>query len=1173
MSALRSHGSTGLKARRCAGGRAQPLPGRQLRRPQPRHRQLRRLSLTLLLAALALLALGAGPVLADAPWWSATSEVLPAHLAPGSEGQIIVQLSNLGDVPASGATTPITLTDKLPEGLTATAVSGLIKNETATICPHTQPPPEPITCTFAGVLNPYEQLSVTIKVKVEEPPETLRSLPNEVTVEGGGGPRSSSTQPIDIDGEPASFGIQDYELGPFNDDGTPATQAGAHPFQLTTSLIMNQTSLREPIALPRDLRFNLPPGLVGDPNAAAQCPMTNFSAILNEANLCPPSSVVGVATVVAFEPINHLVSKTVPVFNLVPAQGEPARFGFEVIGRIPIVIDTSVRTGKDYGVSVNVNNATQTAGLLSSQVTLWGNPGDPRHNSSRGWECVAGGVYSGAVKKPCPPTSAEPESAFLTLPTSCAQNPATEPILSSTEADSWADPGTFLGAEYAWINFSGQPLGFEGCAQLPFSPEIDVTPEEHSASTPTGLEVKVKVPQQTTLEVGGLAEADVRDTTVTLPQGVELSPAAANGLEACSEAQIGFQGLNEATQTDEFTAQKPSCPEASKVGSVRIKTPLLSHELEGSVYLASPAPNGEGGQNPFNSLVSLYLVAEDPISGVLVKLAGEGQINEGTLQLSTTFKNAPQVPFEELALKLFGGPRASLATPATCGDYATEASFTPWSGTGEVNLSSPPEDFAISSGVGGGPCPSALGFSPSITAGSQSSQAGAFTSFALELSRPDGQQALKGLSLHLPGGIAAMLSSVTLCSEAQANSNSCPPASEVGKATAIAGLGPEPYVEGGGKVFITGPYGGAPFGLEILTPAVAGPFNLGYVTVRSTIQVDPHNAAITINTPSLPTELRGIPLQLKRVLVSVDRPNFEFNPTNCNPLQIEGTASGDQGGVQGVSAHFQATNCSALPFKPSFSAFTKGQTSKANGASLTVKVASSAGQANIAKVALILPKILPSRLSTIQKACLAATFEANPASCPEGSNIGQAIVHTPVLKSPLQGPAYLVSHGGAAWPDVEFVLQGEGITLILDGQTQIKGGVTSSTFNAVPDAPVSSFETVLPQGPHSALTTDLPLSAKYSLCAQKLVVPTTLTGQNGAVITQQTKVKVEGCGAVKATKAKKLTRAQKLKRALASCRKRFKHSKARRRSCERKARKLYGPKKGKGKGAHKKAKR
>ncbi len=1152
---------------------------------QSRSADSRRRAGSLLVAAFAvvlLLAAHASMASASGPWWRVGSEVLPSNLSPGTEGRLIVTIANLGDAPINGATTPVQVTDELPAGLVATAMSGQQRNGSEVKCPSGEPPVPPLTCTYTGVLYPYEELAITVRVKVNEPPGTVTSLSNEVHLEGGGAPAVSTAQRVPISDEPVSFGVHNLEVTPTNEDGSPATQAGSHPFQLTTSLVTNQTGERQPVALPKDLRFNLPPGLIGNPTAVAQCSEANFSTDAKfgansgaEANLCQPSSVIGAATVIAYEPLSSIVTKTVPIFNLVPARGEPARFGFEVLGKIPIVIDTSVRTGKDYGVVATVKNATQVAGLLSSQVTLWGDPGDARHNSSRGWECIDGGFYANQVKKSCPATSAESENPFLTLPTSCAQDPATEPVVSSMEADSWAQPGTFLGAEYAWIGSEGAPLGFQGCSQLPFNPEIDVSPEEHAASTPTGLEVKVKVPQQSTLSADGLAEADVRDTTVTLPQGVELSPSAANGLEACSEAQIGYLGLNSQTQTDEFTDQAPSCPDAAKVGTVHITTPLLSHELEGSVYLATPAPNGEAAQNPFNSLVSLYLVAEDPVSGVLVKLAGEGQLNEGTLQIKTTFKNAPQVPFEELSLKLFGGPRASLATPSSCGSYQSQASLTPWSGTGEVNLGSPAEDFTISSGVAGTACPQGLAFSPSLSAGSGSSQGGAFTNFALELSRPDGQQALKGLSLHLPGGIAAMLSSVTLCSEAQANSNSCPPASEVGKATAIAGLGPEPYVEGGGKVFITGPYGGAPFGLEILTPAVAGPFNLGYVTVRSTIQVDPHNASITIRTPSLPTELRGIPLQLKRVLVSVDRPNFEFNPTNCDPKLIEATASGDQGGVQNLTSHFQSTGCDALPFKPTFTASTKGQTSKANGASLTVKVGSTQGQANIGKAALILPKILPSRLSTIQKACLAATFEANPASCPEGSNIGSATVHTPVLKSALQGPAYLVSHGGAAWPDVEFVLQGEGITLILDGQTQIKGGVTSSTFNAVPDAPVSSFETVLPQGPHSALTTDLPLSAKYSLCGQKLVVPTTLTGQNGARIEQQTKVAIEGCGAVKATKAKKLTRAQKLKRALASCRKRFKYSKGRRAACEAKARKLYGPKKHKrkGKGARGKAHR
>ena len=582
----------------------------------------------------------------------------------------------------------------------------------------------------------------------------------------------------------------------------------------------------------------------------------------------------------------------------------------------------------------------------------------------------------------------------------------------------------------------------------------------------------------------------------------------------------------------------------------------MTHELEGAAYLAAPAPNGETGENPFNSLVALYIVAEDPASGVLVKLAGEGHLDEGTLRLSTTFRNAPQVPFEDLRLDLFGGPRASVTTPPVCGSYATQASFTPWSGTGTVNVESPAGEFAITAGVGAAGCPAnPLPFSPGFAAQSENVQAGAFTSFALEVSRPDGDQDLAGVTVQLPPGIAAMLSSATPCTEAQANADACPPQSEVGQATAVSGLGPEPFTVAGGRVFITGPYQGAPFGLEIVTPAVAGPFNLGEVVVRSSIYVNPSTAAITILTPSLPTQLKGIPLQLDRVLVSVNRPGFEFNPTNCEPKRIEGTLAGAQGASASVSSPFQVANCASLPFHPTLTATTEGRASKADGASLDVKVTSTPGQANIAKTVLTIPGALPARLTTIQKACVAAVFEANPSSCPEGSVIGQAIVHTPVLKSPLTGPAYLVSHGGAAWPDVEFVLQGEAITLILDGQTAIKNGITTSTFNTVPDAPVSSFEAILPQGPHSALTANLPAAANYDLCGSNLTIPAVITAQNATVITQATKVTVLGCATVK--DSKRLTRAQKLAAALHACRKKHEHSHHRRVRCEQQARKRY----------------
>jgi hypothetical protein len=1126
--------------------------------------------LTLLAAVLLLVVVDVAPACAAAPWWHLGGEVVPSNLPPEGHGQIAVVASNLGDEPVNGSKEPVTITDRLSAGLIATGTETILIGGVPVECSITTL----ITCKFAGVLNPYERIAVPVNVEVDEPQGTVTSLSQQVTVEGGGAAAVSASFPVNVSELPPSFGVATYELGPFDEDGSPATQAGSHPFELTTTLALDQTAERQPVALPKDLSFRLPAGLIGNPTAVAQCTMANFFALVLETNLCGPSSVVGVATVVVNEPLTGIFPKTVPVFNLVPSQGEPARFGFEVLGKVPVVIDTSVQTGKDYAVVASVKDATQTAGLLSAQVTLWGVPGDPRHNDARGWECVAGGAFARQIGKPCPAGSAEPEDPLLTLPTSCAQNPSAEPVLSNVEADSWAEPERFLGSEYQWMIGTGQPLGFEGCALLPFNPEIEAAAEEHSAATPTGLEVTVKVPQKTTLEAGGLAEADVRNTTVTLPEGVELSPGAANGLEACSEEQIGYVGLNQLTQTQEFTPARASCPEASKVGLVHIKTPLLSHELEGAAYLASPAPNGEAGRNPFGSLVALYIVAEDPVSGVLVKLAGEGELNEGTLRVSTTFTNTPQVPFEDLKIELFGGPKASVSTPAHCGSYGAEAAFTPWSGTGTVDLASPAKEFEVVSGAGGGGCPSSLlGFSPGFDAQSTTADAGAFTDFRLELTRPDGDQALSAVSMHLPPGNAALLSSVVLCEEPQAGKDECPAASEVGQATAVAGLGSEPYVESGGRVFITGPYGGAPFGLEVVTPAVAGPFNLGTVTVRSKLFVDPENASVTIVSDPLPTQLRGIPLQLKRVLVSVDRPNFEFNPTNCAPMSIQGTVSGSEGASANVSSPFQVGDCAGLPFAPKLTAVAGGRGSKADGTSLAVKVESGGVgpggvvQAGIAKVDLQLPLALSSRLPTLQKACTAAVFNANPASCDEDSVIGSATIHTPVLKSPLTGPAYLVARG-SEFPDVEFVLQGEGITLVLDGKTDIKHGVTYSRFESTPDAPFTVFETVLPAGPHSVLTPNVPEREDFSLCKASLEMPTEITGQNGAVINQTTKIAISGCNGVLPSKTAKPTRAQLLVKALKACRKDRKKSK--RLACETQARKRYAAKTtAHRKGAHK----
>ncbi len=1127
--------------------------------------------LLVLLACMAALVLAspAGARAQGSPWWQIGSEVSPTNLPPGETGVIRITLSDLGAGEVNGEASPVSVTDTLPSGLTAVSASGGSRRPTVPPRPPVSCTPLPatvITCTYKARLNSYEQLGIAIKVNVEESPGTVTALPNRVSVEGGGATGASSAiQELTINGARTPFGVQSYELEPFSEQGAAVTQAGAHPFQLTTGLALNQVGMPipTPVALAKDVRVTLPPGLVGNPTAVAHCAMVDFAAIVEETNLCPPSSVVGVATVTAYEPLSGLLTKTVPVFNVEPGYGEPARLGFEVFGLVEVVIDTSVLNDEGYEVQASVNDITEAAALLSSQVTLWGVPGAQTHDNARGWECVAGGEYRKQIEgePSCPGTSVESEVPFLTLPTSC---PVEGSLDSRAEVSSWAQPLTPVRLPYIWSGPLQEPLELSGCGALPFAPVLQALPGTSEASSPTGLDVSVRMPDSGLVDPQGSAEADLENTAVTLPEGVQLNPSAANGRLACTEAQVGYERTSPDTGMQHFATGASSCPEASKVGVVHIKTPLLSGELEGALYLAQPAPNAEPGQNPFDSLVALYLVAEDKQAGVLVKLAGKGELNESTGQITTSFPETPQLPFEELKLETFGGQRASVSTPARCGSYRASTVFDAWSGAVAEPASAP---FEITSGAGGGPCPSGpLAFSPSFVAQSANTQAGAFTPFELEIARPDGQQALSGVTVSLPPGIAALLSQVTPCQEPPPGVEwDCGEGSKIGRSTAESGLGSEP-VSLPGEVFLTTGYDGAPFGLLVRTRAKAGPFDLGYVNVRSRINVNPETAAVTITTDPGPhgdaliTMLKGIPVQLKRLLVTVDRPDFEFNPTSCEPMSIQGSLSGSEGATAGVSSRFQVGGCQNLPFHPTLTATVGGHASKADGTGFDVKIASQGlGVANIRKVELQIPAQLPSRQSTLNQACLATTFQANPASCPEGSVIGYATVHTPVLKSALSGPAYLVSYGNAKFPDVEFVLQGEGVTLVLDGHTDIKNGVTYSKFETAPDAPFTSFETSLPAGPHGILTAYASEKEPYELCGTKLSMPTTIVAQDGATIQQNTSVTPTGCNGVLAKKTTKPTRAQQLAKALAACRKRYRHSKPRRTACEKTARKRYAP--------------
>jgi hypothetical protein len=1117
-----------------------------------------------------------------------------------ADGVIVVTAVNLGDENANPAIQPVTITDKLPPGLEAVGIEGAVDEnflQAGTQRARLECSLKELSCTFTGkpgnlvppqkletyppLVPPYEAIQVKIRVNTTG---AKTGAVNEARVTGGGAPAATASEALTVNDSPVPFGASTYEMTPEAAGGGADTQAGSHPFQLTTTIGLNSaTEGAKPAALAKDLYFDLPPGLIGNPTPFPTCKLADFLI-----EKCPLDTVVGVARptinlgLAAYTGYGGRIQTTfhAALYNLEPAVGEPARFGF-IIEREPVLLNTAVRTGGDYGVTVTVRNITQAIEFLSSEVTFWGVPGDERHNDARGEECLEHLKQVGRGhpnRGECPGFSESNPPPLLSMPTSC-----TGPLHTTVQGDSWAEPQHL----YEPLASTVAMAAMDGCDRLQFVPEIKVSPDSQQASKPTGLTVDVHVPQEGQLNPEGLAQSNVKNIVVTLPDGVTLNPSAADGLSSCSEAQIGYGGSKElepvsqpGVKTLTFTPKVPGsigasepldpgvnfCPNASKIAEASITTPLLpkGDPVKGFVYLASPQNfNVFPQENPFSKHVAMYIVAEDPVSGSLVKLPGRVELGgeegvEGLApgQIRATFEDNPQLAFEDAELHFFGGERAPLASPNHCGTYTTNATFTPWSGGEAVNSQS---SFQITSGPNGAPCPgAALPFKATLASGTTNNNAGSYTSLDTTMSREDGQQSIQSVTLHYPAGVSGLLSGVKLCGEAEANAGTCGPESQIGETIVSVGVGGDPFTVTGGKAYITGPYEGAPFGLSITNPAKAGPFDLQQgrpVVVRAKIEVNPITAALTITTdPSgahaIPTIIEGFPLQIQHVNVLVNRPGFTFNPTNCTPTAVTGQINSAEGASSPVSVPFQVTNCAVLKFAPKFAVSTAGKTSRANGASLTVKLAYPkapfGSQANIKSVKVDLPKQLPSRLTTLQKACTAAQFEANPAGCPSASIVGHATAITPLIPVPLIGPAYFVSYGGAKFPELVIVLQGYGVTLDLHGETFIsKAGITSSTFKTVPDAPVGSFELTLPEGKYSAL------AANGNLCKSKLAMPTSFVAQNGAVIKQSTPIGVTGCA-----KTKTLTRAQKLARALNAC---HKKPKSKRPACQKQAHKKYPP--------------
>ncbi|HEV3095324.1 MAG TPA: hypothetical protein VGY30_12550 [Solirubrobacteraceae bacterium] len=1070
---------------------------------------------------------------------------------PNHTEHLVVQVSNDRHALTEGI---YTIKATLPQGLTPIAANPLFFG--GTLC-KISTLARTIECssTYPRGYGSSNFTTFTVRASTELGPRVVH-----FQISGGSAVIAESLKVVNIQPAPAEPGFESFDGLIANANGQQFTQAGGHPYDVITTFEVNtHTDPTQPLpssvrpasqdAIPvepmKDTFVNLPPGLLGNINAIGKCTaeqLTFRPAVLVSVTTCPPSSQVGTVTLTWNQ--GGLTYGPVPLFNMVPPIGSPARFGFIVLGS-PVFLDASLRYNSDYGITLAGRDIIEALPVAGFESHFWGVPASEAHTSERA--CPGVDMWIAGSGETCP--SGAPPVPFMRMPTSCTA--PGEGLKWSASTDTWFNPGAYdqeglpLAGDTNWKNASyethdppsypqalpgeqGPVRGTEGCGIVPVHGILKASTTALETETPSGLAVHVEVPDPGLDNPNGVSSSDIKGVKVTLPVGVTINPSQAEGLGVCTPAQYA------STELSFHPDPSRGCPSDSKIGTVVFHTPLLEEPVEGNVYVAEPH------ENPFGTLLALYMVLEDPNIGVLVKQAGKVELDPVTGQITASFSEIPQQPFSSFDFKFREGARAPLVTPAVCGAYTTHALFTPWSDPAHTVESL--SQFQIIHGIGGGSCPSGgtPPFAPEVLSGTLNNNAGSYSPFNLRISRHDGDQELTKFTTILPPGLTGNLTGIPFCpdnaieaarhrtGQQEIESPSCPAASEIGHTTVGAGVGgvvaPTP-----GKVYLAGPYHGAELSIVSITSATVGPFDLGTVVIRFALRINPITAQVEVDSAGsdpIPHIIDGVVVHVREIRVFMDRPRFIRNPTNCEPLNILNTITGsgadytnpaDQKPVN-VNSRFQTANCALLTFKPSLTVTTTGKTSRANGASLHVKLAypkaPEGSQANIRSVKVDLPRQLPSRLTTLQKACTDKTFNANPAACPAASRVGIAKAITPILPVPLTGPAYFVSHGGAKFPELIVVIQGYGFTIDLHGETFISpAGITSSTFRAVPDQPVTSFELTLPQGPGSAL------AANGNLCKSKLKMPTAFTAQNGITIKQTTPIAVTGC-AKTAKKAK-----------------------------------------------------
>ena len=873
----------------------------------------------------------------------------------------------------------------------------------------------------------------------------------------------------------AEFEIVGFDGRASTPSGDLLTQAGAHAdvwSELELSLTLDSAGRPTPDGNVRNVEVDLPPGLVGNPTATPTCPerlLTSNPMFGSQFSSCSDASQVGIVDIKrANNGWGSEFGTIFAVYNLDPPSGVPAQFGFNVFGTI-IKLNGGLREG-GRAVSVISPNTSQGLPLVGARVTFWGVPAAESHDAQRG---LMGQLCDDGSFTPC--RAHTPEKPFISLPADCAAGP----FLTAVRADSWQAPGDFHTASFLSHDDAMTPVGATGCDELPFKPSIAIRPDTAAADLPTGLNVDLALPQNE--NPSGLATAHLEDARVTLPEGVRINPSAADGLQACSDDQLGVG------------SDTPiACPEASKIGTVVAATPLLEEPLQGAIYLlAQKSDDPESGK-----MFRIAIVLESEERGVLVKVPGQVRADRTTGQLTGTFDDNPQLPFDRLELNFKSGPRAPLATPRNCGNFTTRTELTAWSG----HFMQLDEPMTIDRG-----CDQGSRFEPAMDAGVANPVAGGSSSFALTVTRPNGQQNISSIDLTLPPGQLAKLAGIPLCVDAQ-EAAGCPPASRIGTVIAGVGAGSNPlYIPQPGKaptaVYLAGPYKGAPYSIVVGVPAQAGPFDLGKVTVRTGLYVDPTTAQVTAKSDPLPQILSGIPIEYQKVNLTIDRVGFIQNPTNCSPMSVNGSITSDKGMIAKVTKNYQVGDCASLAFKPKLAIRLMGKTHRSAHPKLRATLTMPKGGANIARAQVTLPKTEFLENAHIKTICTRVQYAAR--TCPAQSVYGYAKAWSPLLDQPLEGPVYLRSSNNPL-PDLVASLDGQ-IHVDLVGRIDAVNARIRNTFDLVPDAPVSKFVLTMQGGKKGLLVNNT------ELCKAKPRASVKFDAHNGKVSDYSPVVKAD-CG-------------------------------------------------------------